>query len=339
MSFASLKTAVEKIKSEEAQVRAAAAGLVKAGYAAGKASKPEVHHLSVDRSAFRIYVWRDVGAFGDHVVLATGPSFEPKLALGKEIPPAGKIGVYLGSVLSEGHVQLPKERVARQSRRVPAALAPARKPAPRLPKKAEAEALFREAKSKIPLRDFVIAKYAFDFGVRRYEETGNPDYIGEVEGGLNKLGYDLDLSKSPKAKELHEKAGKLWLYYLDFRKGETYARDPKKAVRPTNLVQEEVGNYNSEIAKLIRSELHETPGVSARSHALRAGKAGLHVSQAPAGAFFLPASLKESKKRSAFRAGAAGKSASVIRSKAAGSKSVEAAEREELANILKSLLG
>ncbi len=68
--FRSLQSEVAEKASEKAQVNAVVAALSAMGYR--KAASPEVSQTSVDRSTYRIYLWRET-PFGDHVVLATGP--------------------------------------------------------------------------------------------------------------------------------------------------------------------------------------------------------------------------------------------------------------------------
>lgn len=89
--------------SESAQINAVVAALAALGYA--KAAHPEVSQTSVDRSTYRIYLWRDT-PFDDHLILATGPSFEPSLLLGASIPkaPTGP-GFYIHALIAEGKVK------------------------------------------------------------------------------------------------------------------------------------------------------------------------------------------------------------------------------------------
>jgi hypothetical protein len=94
MTFETLAKMVYASDTERGQVNACARGLVRAGMSATKASKPEVHEVHVDRSALRIYVWRGT-PFGEPVILATGPSFEPKLALASMVPAEPGVGVYV----------------------------------------------------------------------------------------------------------------------------------------------------------------------------------------------------------------------------------------------------
>ena len=102
-AFHALQREVAGKASESAQINAVVAALAALGYA--KAAHPEVSQTSVDRSTYRIYLWRD-SPFDDHLVLATGPSFEPTLLLGASIPkaPTGP-GFYIHALIAEGTVK------------------------------------------------------------------------------------------------------------------------------------------------------------------------------------------------------------------------------------------
>lgn len=101
--FRSLQSEVAEKASEKAQVNAVVAALSAMGYR--KAASPEVSQTSVDRSTYRIYLWRET-PFGDHVVLATGPSFEPSLLLAKSIPASPNTpGFYVHALIAEGNVK------------------------------------------------------------------------------------------------------------------------------------------------------------------------------------------------------------------------------------------
>ncbi len=102
-AFHALQREVAGKASESAQINAVVAALAALGYA--KAAHPEVSQTSVDRSTYRIYLWRD-SPFDDHLVLATGPSFEPTLLLGASIPkaPTGP-GFYIHALIAEGKVK------------------------------------------------------------------------------------------------------------------------------------------------------------------------------------------------------------------------------------------
>lgn len=98
-TLASIQSAVKGASSERAQVNAVVSALARAGYSG--AANPEVHTTSVDRSTFRIYVWRNAIG-GDALVLATGPNFQPAVMLGSQVPSTGGPGVYVQSLLAEG---------------------------------------------------------------------------------------------------------------------------------------------------------------------------------------------------------------------------------------------
>ncbi len=102
-AFHALQREVASKASESAQINAVVAALAALGYAG--AASPEVSQTSVDRSTYRIYLWRD-SPFDDHLVLATGPSFEPTLLLGASIPkaPTGP-GFYIHALIAEGKVK------------------------------------------------------------------------------------------------------------------------------------------------------------------------------------------------------------------------------------------
>ena len=101
--FRSLQAEVDEKASEKAQVNAVIAALSAMGYR--KAASPEVSQTSVDRSTYRIYLWRET-PFGDHVVLATGPSFEPSLLLASKIPAAPNTpGFYVHALIADGDVK------------------------------------------------------------------------------------------------------------------------------------------------------------------------------------------------------------------------------------------
>ena len=102
-AFHALQREVAGKASESAQINAVVATLAALGYA--KAAHPEVSQTSVDRSTYRIYLWRD-SPFDDHLILATGPSFEPTLLLGASIPkaPTGP-GFYIHALIAEGKVK------------------------------------------------------------------------------------------------------------------------------------------------------------------------------------------------------------------------------------------
>lgn len=97
MSLQAIKSAVKAASSERAQINAVVASLARAGVKG--AAHPEVHTTSVDRSTFRIYLWRNA-IDGETLVLATGPSFEPAVLLGSQIPHEGP-GIYVRSLIAE----------------------------------------------------------------------------------------------------------------------------------------------------------------------------------------------------------------------------------------------
>jgi hypothetical protein len=95
-SFESLERAVKGAASESAQVNVIVRAL--AGMGMGGAENPEVHTTSVDRATYRVYIWRDT-PFHDAVVLGTGPSFNPEVRLGAQIPSVPGVGIYIRAKL------------------------------------------------------------------------------------------------------------------------------------------------------------------------------------------------------------------------------------------------
>lgn len=102
--FILLADGISEAKSVQAQVNTIARVLYLDGYDAQKALHPECHETAIDGSKYLVYVWRDT-PFGDHLVLTTGPSFVPKVALAGQIPAEPGVGVYVRAVLTKGKVQ------------------------------------------------------------------------------------------------------------------------------------------------------------------------------------------------------------------------------------------
>lgn len=109
-----LKAEVAGKASEQSQVNSVVRALAAAGYA--HAATPEVHTTAIDRSTYRIYLWRST-PFGDHLVLATGPSFEPSLLLGSEIPSNTEPGFYVHAAITQGSAVKPLAGAARAASR------------------------------------------------------------------------------------------------------------------------------------------------------------------------------------------------------------------------------
>lgn len=109
-----LKAEVAGKSSEQSQVNSVVRALAAAGYA--HAATPEVHTTAIDRSTYRIYLWRST-PFGDHLVLATGPSFEPSLLLGAEIPTNTEPGFYVHAAITQGSMVKPLAGAARAAAR------------------------------------------------------------------------------------------------------------------------------------------------------------------------------------------------------------------------------
>jgi len=97
-SLKALTATVMGHAGEQGQVNAVIRALASHGYAA--ADRPEVHSTTVDRSTYRIYLWRDT-PYGDHLVLSTGPSFEPALALASQIPADPGVGFYVKALVDK----------------------------------------------------------------------------------------------------------------------------------------------------------------------------------------------------------------------------------------------
>jgi len=96
--FEALAKRVAATSGEKAQVNAVVHTLAGMGYK--HPDKPDVYNATVDRSTYRVYVWRST-PFGDHVVLGTGPAFEAKLALGSQVPAEPGVGVFVQAALAE----------------------------------------------------------------------------------------------------------------------------------------------------------------------------------------------------------------------------------------------
>jgi len=109
-----LKAEVAGKASEQSQVNSVVRALAAAGYAG--AASPEVHTTAIDRSTYRIYLWRST-PFGDHLVLATGPSFEPSLLLGSEIPTHTEPGFYVHAAITGNSMVKPLAGAARAASR------------------------------------------------------------------------------------------------------------------------------------------------------------------------------------------------------------------------------
>ena len=97
-SFEQLRKAVVAAASEAAQLNLVVRVLAGAGYA--DAADPGIYSTTVDRSTLRFYVWKNT-PFGDHVILATGPSFEPSLALAADVPNEISPGIYVQAMVAE----------------------------------------------------------------------------------------------------------------------------------------------------------------------------------------------------------------------------------------------
>jgi hypothetical protein len=97
-SLKALTATVKGHAGEQGQVNAVIRALASHGYAA--ADRPEVHSTTVDRATYRIYLWRDT-PYGDHLVLSTGPSFEPALALASQIPADPGVGFYVKALVDK----------------------------------------------------------------------------------------------------------------------------------------------------------------------------------------------------------------------------------------------
>jgi len=135
-----LKAEVASKASEQSQVNSVVRALAAAGYA--HAATPEVHTTAIDRSTYRIYLWRST-PFGDHLVLATGPSFEPSLLLGSEIPTNTEPGFYVHAAITQGSAVKPLAGAARAAQRTTHAAS-----AHVAEREAAAKAAEREAKAK-----------------------------------------------------------------------------------------------------------------------------------------------------------------------------------------------
>jgi chemotaxis protein histidine kinase CheA len=102
-AFLRLKRTVEGTATVGAQLNEVARFLAGHGYAKSHdpvgretwaASKPGERPAKL-----QFYVWLDT-PFGDDLVLSTGPSFKPALALGSSIPKDPGVGIYVASILN-----------------------------------------------------------------------------------------------------------------------------------------------------------------------------------------------------------------------------------------------
>lgn len=115
--YTELQGVVRDARTEPAQVNAVARVLAAMGVSDARAGKPEVHQTTVERATFRIYVWRD-SPFGDHLVLMTGPSFVPRLALAGEVPNTPGAGFYIHAALQKARDVRALEGASRAAGRV-----------------------------------------------------------------------------------------------------------------------------------------------------------------------------------------------------------------------------
>jgi hypothetical protein len=97
--FAALASSVAETATESAQVNKVVSSLASMGYA--EAVNPDVYTTSIDGALFRVYVWRNT-PLGDDVILGTGPSFAPKLALAADVPATPGVGVFVQAALAQG---------------------------------------------------------------------------------------------------------------------------------------------------------------------------------------------------------------------------------------------
>lgn len=101
--FARAKRVVESIKSPQGQIREVARILHSHRYAKSHEPLMQETWLAVKAgerpSKMMFYIWLDT-PFGDDLILATGPSFEPKLALASQIPKEPGVGIYVNSLVA-----------------------------------------------------------------------------------------------------------------------------------------------------------------------------------------------------------------------------------------------
>jgi hypothetical protein len=124
-AFLRMKKAVERTATTTGQVNEVVRTLAAHGYR--KADDPHVEEAYFEKGAkMQFFVWDDT-PFGDDVVLATGPSFKPRVALGSQIKPAPGVGIYVQSMIAKlktgvrasmgraaGHAEVIEERVKRR---------------------------------------------------------------------------------------------------------------------------------------------------------------------------------------------------------------------------------
>jgi hypothetical protein len=150
-SFKRLDKAVLNTKTEQAAANEIMRSLAALGMARASIQSPEVFETRYDGSVLRIYVWRDT-PYQDDVVLAAGPSFTSKVALGQSIPATNEVGLFIRGVLLDRKprsLRSADKVLDREERRAAKAAAP-RKPRT----KKEAVAVVEETIAVAPVSAF-----------------------------------------------------------------------------------------------------------------------------------------------------------------------------------------
>lgn len=99
-AFSRLAAAVHRLAGEESAVSEVLRTLIALDMARSAVTHPEVYETRYQGAVLRIYVWRDT-PYGSEVVLATGPQFENKVALGSAIKPTNEVGLFIHGVLRD----------------------------------------------------------------------------------------------------------------------------------------------------------------------------------------------------------------------------------------------
>lgn len=97
-TFKRLSKAVLDTRTEQAAVNETMRTLAGLGMSRAAIQSPEVHETRYDGSVLRIYLWRAT-PYQDDLVLAAGPSFTSKVALGEEIPASNEVGIFIRGIL------------------------------------------------------------------------------------------------------------------------------------------------------------------------------------------------------------------------------------------------
>lgn len=170
-TFKRLDQAVTAARSEQAAVNEILRTLQALGMARALVQTPEVHETRYDGSTLRLYVWRDT-PYQDDIVLAAGPQFQSKIALGETIPVTNEVGLFIKGVLMDRRVRTladaeamlakAEARAARAAEKAAAPKRPRGRPAKSAEEKAETKAAAKQAKAAAKAAADAAAKAAED---------------------------------------------------------------------------------------------------------------------------------------------------------------------------------